>query len=68
MKSMLQRKSLKDLGCKFENVWELQRSCYTEFDENEDAKKLSYLCRKLAELQKSNAIFKDCVTYFINLL
>ena len=68
MKSMLQTKSTKDLGCKFENVWELQRSCYTEFDENEGAEKLSYLCRKLAELQKSKAIFKDSVIDFINLL
>ena len=67
MKSMLQTKSTKDLGCKFENVWGLQRSYYTEFDENEDAEKLSYLCRKLAELQKSNAIFKNCVIDFINL-
>ena len=65
---MSQTKSTKDLGCKFENVWELQRSCYTEFDENEDAEKLSYLSRKLAELQKSNAIFKDSVIDFINLL
>ena len=68
MKSMLQTKSTKDLGCKFENVWELQRSCYTEFDENEDAEKLSYLCRKLAELQEYNALFKDSVIDFINLL
>ena len=68
MKSMLQTKSTKDLGCKFENVWELQRSCYTEFDENEDAEKLSYLCRKLAEQQKSNAVFKNSVIDSINLL
>ena len=68
MESMLQTKSLKDLGCKFENVWELQQSCYTEFDENEDAEKLSYLSRKMAELQMSNAIFKDFVIGFINLL
>ena len=67
-KSMLQTKSTKDLGCKCENVWELQRSCYTEFEENEDAEKISHLCRKSAELQKSNAIFKDSVLDFINLL
>ena len=66
MKSMLQTKSTKDLECKFENVRKLQRSCNTEFDENEDAEKLFYLCRKLAELQQSNAIFKDCVIDFIN--
>ena len=68
MKSMLQTKSTKDLGCKFENMWELQRSCYIEFNENENAEKISYLCRKLAELQKSNALFKDCLIDFINLL
>ena len=49
-------------------MWEVQRSCYFEFDEHEDAEKLTYLCRKLAELQKSNAIFKDSVIDFINLL
>ena len=68
MKSMLQTKSTNDLGCKLENVCELQRSCYTEFDENEDAEKVFHLRRKLAELQNSNAIFKDCVIDFINLL
>ena len=65
---MLQTKSTKDLGFKFENVWELQRSCDTDFDENEDAEKLSYLGIKLAELQKSNAFFKDSVIHFMNLL
>ena len=68
LKSMLQTKSTKDLGFKLENVLELQRYCYFEFDENEDAEKLSYLCRKLAELQKSNALFKGCVIDLINLL
>ena len=68
LKSMLNAYSTKDLGCKYELVWELQRSCYTEFDENEDAEKLSYICRKLAELQRSNAVFKDCLIDFIDLL
>ena len=64
----MQTSSTNHLACKFENLWKLQRSCYTEFDENEDAEKLFYLYRKLAELLKSNAIFKDCVIDFINLL
>lgn len=68
MKSMLNSKSTKDLGCSYDLIWELQRSCYTEFDENEDAEKLSYICKKLAELQKSNAVFKDCLIDFIDLL
>ena len=56
MKSMLQTKSTKDLGCKFENVWEIQRYCYTEFDENEEAEKLCFLSKKIggaAEVQRN---------------
>ena len=68
IKAMLNSRSTKDLGCNYDLVWELQRSCYTEFDENEDADKLSYICKKLAELQKSNAVFKDCLIDFIDLL
>ena len=41
---------------------------FSEFDDNQEAEKLYYLCRKLTELQKSNAAFKDCVIDFINLL
>ena len=65
---MLEAKLTEDWGCKFENVWELQRPCYTEFDENEVAEKLFYLCKKLAALQKSNAVFQICVNIFITLL
>ena len=68
LKSMLQTKSTKDLRFKLVSVSELQRYCYFEFNENEDAEKLSYLCRKLAELQKSNALFKACVIDLINFL
>ena len=68
MKSMLQTESTKDLACKFEYVWGFQRSCCTEFDENEDADWLSYVCRTLEELQKSSAVFKNCVIDFSNLL
>ena len=68
LKSMLNANSTKDLGCTYDLVWELQRACYTEFDENEDCEKLSYICQKLAQLQKSNAVFKDCLIDFIDLL
>ena len=61
MKSMLQTKSNDDLGCKFANAWECQLFCNTESDETGDAEKLAYLCRRLVELQKSNAVFKNCL-------
>ena len=63
---MSQTKSL-DLGCKIHNLREIQRSCKTEFDDNEDAENLFYRCRDLAGLQKSNAVFKDCAIDYINL-
>ena len=57
-----------DLGCNFDLTWELQRACYTEFDDCEDAEKLSFLSRQSAKLGKSQAVFKDSVLDFIDLL
>ena len=68
MKSILKMKPTTDLGCSYEMSWELQRSCYTEFDESEDIEKLSFLSKRLAELEKSPAVFKDSVLDFIELL
>ena len=68
MKSILKMKPTTDLGCSYEMSWELQRSCYTEFDESEDIEKLSFLSKQLAELEKSPAVFKDSVLDFIELL
>ena len=65
---MLQMKPKTDLGCNFDLTWELQRACYTEFDDCEDIEKLSFLSRQLAKLENSHAVFKDSVLDFIDLL
>ena len=65
---MLQMKPTLDLGCNFDLTWELQRACYTEFDDCEDIEKLSFLSRQLAKLENSQAVFKDSVLDFIDLL
>ena len=55
-----------DLGCNFDLTWELQSACYTEFDDCEDAERLSFLRRQLAKFEKSQAVFKDSVLEFID--
>ena len=62
---MLQLKPTTDFGCNFDLTLELQRACYTEFDDCEDIEKLSFLSRQLA---KSQAVFKDRVLDFTDLL
>ena len=57
-----------DLGCSYEMSWELQPRCYTECDESEDIGKLSFLSKRLAELERSLAVFKDLVLDFFELL
>ena len=68
LKQMLASKPTKELGSKYDLIWDFQRSCYTQFDDTVDAEKLSYLCKKLATLQKSNAPFKDSIIDFIDIL
>ena len=68
LNSLMKSKPTPELGCNLNVVWEFQRSCYTEFDESEDIEKLSYLSRRLAQLEKSKAVFKDSVLDFIELL
>ena len=68
MKSIWKMKPTTDLGCRYKMSWELQRSCYTEFDEGGDIEKLSFLSKRLAELERSPAVFKDSVLDFIELL
>ena len=67
MKSILKMKPTTVLGCSYEMLWELQRSCFTFF-ESEGIEKLSFLSKRLAELEKSPAVFKDSVLDFIELL
>ena len=56
------------LECKFNLTWEFHRTRDTEFDDDVDLEKLNYLSKKLVELQRSDAPFKDSVIDFIDLL
>ena len=56
------------LQCQFNPIWEFHCTSYTEFDDDVDLEKLSYLSKKLMELQRSDAPFKDSVIDFIDLL
>ena len=56
------------LQCKFNLTMEFHRTSYTEFDDDVDLEKLSYLSKKLVELQRSDAPFKDSVIDFFDLL
>ena len=53
---------------KFNLTWEFHRTSYTEFADDVDLEKLSHLSKKLVELQRSDAPFKDSVIDFIDLL
>ena len=66
MTSILKMKPTTDLGCSYEMSWELQRSCYTKVDESEDIETVSFLSKRLVELERSPAGFKDCVFDFID--
>ena len=57
-----------DLGCQFKVIWEHQRESFSPFGAIEDAEKVAHLCKKLQELQKSDAVFKDSVVDFIDIL
>ena len=61
-------KSTASLGCDFNLSWEFHRTSYTDFDEEIDAEKVTYLSKKLVELQNSDGPFKDSVIDFIDLL
>ena len=65
---ILKMKPTTDLGCNCDITWELQRACYTEFDDCEDVENLSFLSRQLANLEKSQEVFKDSVLDFIDLV
>ena len=49
-------------------IWEFQRECYSPFVGIDDKKRVHHLCKKLQELQKSEAVFKDSVVDFIDTL
>ena len=66
MKSMLNRKTTESLGCKFNRFWELDR--HNSLGDCTDNEKALYVFRKLVELEKSDAPFKDTVIPYIELL
>ena len=66
MKNMLNRKTTESLGCKFNSVWELDR--HNSLGDCTDNEKALYVFRKLVELEKSDAPFKDTVIPYIELL
>ena len=68
LEKILNSKPTPDLGCNFNLIWELQRSCYTPFNDREDSEKLFFLSQRLVELQRSQTVFKDSVLDFIELL
>ena len=66
---MMNATTTNGLECKFNLTWEFHRTSYAEFDDGFDLEKLSYLSKKLVELQRSDAPFKDSVIdFFIDLL
>ena len=65
---MMNATTTNGLECKFNLTWEFHRTSYAEFDDDFDLEKLSYLSKKLVELQRSDAPFKDSVIDFIDLL
>ena len=57
-----------DLGCQFKVIWEFQRESYSPFNCIDDKERVAHLCKKLQELLKSEAVFKDSVVDFIDIL
>ena len=68
LKAMLTCKPTFDLGCHYKVIWQFKRECYSPFSDTEDPDKVSYLCKKLVALQNSDAVFKDSVVDYIDLL
>ena len=68
IKEMMIATTTNGLECKFNLTWEFHRTSYTEFDDDVDLKKLSYLSKKLVELPRSDAPFRDSVIDFIDQL
>ena len=65
---MMNATTTRSLVCDSNLTWQFHRTSYTEFDDEVDVEKLSYLSKKLVELQRCDAPFKDSVIDFIDLL
>ena len=68
LRKILTSQATIDLGCQFKVIWQYQRERYSPFGGIDDAENVAHLCKKLQELQKSDAVFKDSVVDFIDIL
>ena len=68
LKKMKASRVTSDLGCQFRVTWEFQRKCYSPFGCIDDKERVAHFFKKLQELQKSEAVFKDSVVDFIEIL
>ena len=68
LKKMKASRSTSDLGCQFKVIWEIQREFNSPFSGRDDTERVAHLCKKRQELQKSEAVFKDSVLAFIDIL
>ena len=68
LKKMKASRSTSDLGCQYKVIWEFQRECYSLFSGIDDTERVPHLCKKLQELQKSEAVFEDSVLDFTDIL
>ena len=57
-----------DLGCQYKVIWEFQQESYSPFKGMDDTDRVAHLCNKLLQLQKSDAVFKDSVVDYIDIL
>ena len=68
LKKMKASRVTSDLGCQFKVIWEFQLEFYSPFGCIDDKERGAHLCKKLQELQKSEAVFKDSVVDIIDIL
>ena len=68
LKTMKTSQITSDLRCHFKVIWEFQRECYSPFGCMDDKERVAHLCKKLQELRKSEAVFKDSIVDFIEII
>ena len=66
MKSLMNQKTTKGLGCKFRNVWKYEK--HNSLGASVASKKALFLFQRLLELESSDAPFKDSILSYIDLL
>ena len=66
MKSFVNQKTTKGLGCKFRSVWEYEK--HNSLGASVGSEKALFLFQRLLELESSDAPFKDSILSYIDLL